>query len=293
MDAPKAKLDAVASFVLHYLEDTFRQMKAAAPSAAPEEQLSPTGYPALSAARLSTQQTAIFHDKLLHLAFQLPTVLYNAGITTQLLSADKIHITRHQQFLGIQVAGYGLIIIDLQGKKFHARLWQTSDKQRPVNEKPIDMKEVRVNGTTHKRNLNTDFNYTAAIHRDKDYIVDQFKDFLNKEGIPVSLEELTADGIKVNWQKHKELVKKLGPVHEVYKGLIKSSTASTIYDIATATQGKGNLPGVDAIPGGKQLVDIMANDEFRKNDLYLIDLAQKTPASATDAYGNAQGAITR
>ncbi|KAA2243728.1 hypothetical protein F0L74_14715 [Chitinophaga agrisoli] len=293
MDEPKAKLDAVASFVLHYLGDAFQQMRSAAPANVTEELISPAGYTPLSPAELSARQTAIFNNKLLHLAFQLPTVLYNAGITSQLLSADKIHITRHQQYLGIQVAGYGLMIIDLQGKKFHARLWQTSNKQQPVNEKPIDIKEIRVNGATHKRNLNTDFDYTTAIHRDKDYIVDQFKDFLNKEGIPVSLEELASDGIKVNWQKHKELVKKLGPVHEVYKGLIKSSTASTIYDIATASQGKGNLPGVDAIPGGKQLVDIMANDMFNKDALLFIDMAQKTPASKTDAYGNSQGGYQR
>src|ERR1700755_311853 len=135
MDEPKAKLDAVASFILHYLEDAFRQMNAAAPSSTPAAQVTATGYTEQSRVKLSTQQQAIFNDKLLHLALQLPTVLFNAGITSQLLPADNIHITRHQHFLGIQVTGYGVIIIDLREKKFHARLWQATDKRQPVNEK--------------------------------------------------------------------------------------------------------------------------------------------------------------
>jgi len=241
--------------------------------------------------RSSTQQQALLNDKLLHLAFQLPNVLFNAGITHQLLSPDKIHISRYQQFIGIQVSGYGLLIVDLKEKKFHARLWKAAEeKQTPVNEKPIDIKEVLVKGNTHKRNLNTDFYYKAAIHRDKEYIVDQFKEFLNKEGIPVSAENLVpGGGIKIDWLKHKELVKKLGPVREASKGLIKTNTASNVYDIATSSKGKGNLPGVNAIPGGPQLTDIMANDQFRKDDLFMIDMAQRTPASKIDAYGNSQG----
>jgi hypothetical protein len=236
--------------------------------------------------------------RLYQLAVQLPALLFNAGVTDGLLSADKIHITAYKRYVCVQVEGYGLLIVDLEGKKFHARLWESVD-----DAKPIEMSEVLVSGSTHKRNLNTGFDYTAAIQRDKNYVTTQLKDFLNKEGIPTSKEDLIPGiGIKLNWLKHKELARKLGPLHEAYKtllktpaykGLINDSPAEAIYNIGTARQGEGNLPGVNAVPGGKQLVDIMANDQFQKDDLLMIDIAQKTSASEKDDWGNSNGGYNR
>lgn len=301
MDGSRGKLDIISSYLLRYLENTFRQMKLSGPFAEAGVQLSTdernSAYPQHSG-KLSAEQWSILKNRLLQLAVQLPSQLFNTGITDALLPPDNIHVAAYKRYVCVQVDGYGLMIIDLKEKKFHARLWEAV----PLKAR-APLKEVHISGSTHKRNLNTDFDFTSAIDRDKDYVTSQFKEFLNKEGIPTSEEDLIPGvGIKVDWLKHKALAKKLGPLHEAYKSLIKTPTykgimndspVSALYDIGTARQGVGNLPGVDAVPGGKQLVDIMANDQFRKDDLLFVDVAQKTPASDTDAAGNPNGGYSR
>jgi hypothetical protein len=224
MDGPKAKLDVISSFILRHLEDSFRQMKLSHPL--PETSIEVTAggikYDPAVKDRLSAQQWAVFRTRLYQLAVQLPALLFNAGVTDGLLSADKIHITAYKRYIRVQVEGYGLLVVDLEGKKFHARLWESVDN--PVN----------------GRKLRTDFGYTAH-------------------------------------EAYKTLLKM-----PACKDLINDSPAAARYNTGTAMQRAGNLPGVKAVPRGKQLVEKMANDQFQKDDLLMIDVAEKTPASERD-----------
>jgi len=224
---------------------------------------------------LTVQQSAVLSQGLLNLALKLPAFLYNAGYTGSIISSNSIHIKLHNQFLGVDINSVGLFILDIRGNKFHARTWQ----EAAVNEgAPIPLNEVAVKHATHKRNLNVEAEVSESINRDIDFLKGKLEGYLNKQGIPTKLEQLIPE-MKVNWLKHKNLVKKTAGFREVYKGLYKGNNALTaIHDIGTAKQGTGNLPGIGVIPGGDQVM-AMENDEYEKMDFDFIDLAQRTPAT--------------
>lgn len=234
---------------------------------------------------LNRQQSAMLSQGLLNLALKLPAFLYNAGYTGSIISSNNIHIKLHNQFLGVTIDGVGFFILDIRGNKFHARTW----KEAAVNEgAPIPLSEVRVTHATHKRNLNVKADISESINRDVDFLKGKLEAYLNKQGIPTKPEQLIPE-IKVNWLKHKNLVKKTAGLHEVYKGLYKGSNALTaIHDIGTAKQGVGNLSGIDAVPGGSQVM-AMENDMYEKRDLESIDFSQRTPA--TDVRGGYKALI--
>jgi hypothetical protein len=237
--------------------------------------------------KLDKQQTARLSQAMLNLALKLPAFLYNSGYTSAIISPNTIHIKLHNNFLGVTIKSVGLFILDIKGNKFHARTW----KEAPVNEgAPIELGELMVKGSTHKRNLNVASNVSEKIDRDVDFLKGKLEAYLNKQGIPTKLEQLIPE-MKVNWLKHKNLVKSASGVHEVYKGLYKmpvhelydDNALTAVYNIGTAKQGKGNFPGIDAVPGASQVLAV-ENDMFEQRDLEAIEWAQRFPSTQHGGY---------
>ncbi len=290
MNGPTDKSYTVAWFIKQNLENAFRETGIdTLLRNAENEKVNftfengniSTDAPARSV-KLDKQQSARLSQAMLHLALKLPAFLYNSGYTSSLISPNSIHIKLHNNFLGVTIKGVGLFILDIKGNKFHARTWT----EAPVNEgMPVELGELMVKGSTHKRNLRMESNVSEKIDRDIDFLKGNLEDYLNKQGIPTQLDQLIPE-LKVNWLKHKDLVKQASGLHDVYKGLYKipvhelfdDNALTAVYNIGTAKQGKGNLPGIDAVPGGSQVVG-MANDEFEDGDLQAIDYAQRAPAT--------------
>ncbi|WP_143310239.1 hypothetical protein [Chitinophaga vietnamensis] len=282
MPGHNEKLKVVLSMIMQKMESTLKEMRASGPGsdinvrAFSTDQPLPDSDITITRSDYHGQQEAVLRSGLQQLCYSIPAMLFNAGISDSVLPASSIHLTLSGSLLHVYIDGYGEILLNIRESKGHALLWQ----DEPVNAgHPIDINEVSIAASTMKRAYEADHDYTKElIEKDYEFLKKQLEEYLHKKGAPTKATDFLPR-YKINWIKYKELVRKLGPLHEVYKGLIKSNTLMDVYDISTAKVGQGNVPGLDALTGG--MGSVIVDNVMQPTEALLMDfirVAEITPS---------------
>ncbi|NSL87951.1 hypothetical protein ECE50_013975 [Chitinophaga sp. Mgbs1] len=232
----------------------------------------------------SAYDTQVLNQGLAHMALHLPAVLYNAGLTKTIIPASNVHSMLVNNLLGVHVNDVGTFIIDVEKGGIYAFSWPSENRPAQPAKAPSPAKTATHDSSI--RFINTDPDLDAAVQRNMDYLTEQMKGKI-KGAVPKA-------PTPVNLLKHRNLVKSVSEMRQVYKGLYKDQTLvegilegspmNMLKDMATRKPGEGNLPGIDYVPGATQLLDILFNDGAKGNDLLFIDVAQRTPPESGGGY---------
>lgn len=236
--------------------------------------------------QFSKSEQQKLNQGLTAMTYHLPVVLHNAGLTKTLIPASRIYCQLQNNLLGVYVQEVGTFILDIQYGRMLTFMWPAVVEEKTPAAPATD--------SLSRYRLNTAPDVDGQINRDIGFLKDKAKDAVQDK-----MKEFIKAPAGVNLMKFKKEIKRFSGVHDIYKGLFKErdlvkgvlagNPGEIMADLSTKKAGEGNFPGIDYVPGASQLLDIMANDKFKENDLLNIDIAQR----ATPEQGGGYGPLTR
>ncbi|MBC9914237.1 hypothetical protein [Chitinophaga varians] len=216
------------------------------------------------------------------MAYHLPVVLHNAGLTKTLIPASHIYCQLQNNLLGVYVQEVGTFILDIQFGRMVTFMWPTIAENKTQTASATD--------SLSRYRLHTAPDIDRQINRDIGFLKDK-----TTAAVQDKIKEFTKAPVGVNLMKFRKGIQRFSGAHDIYKGLFKErdlvkgvlagNPGEIMADLSSKKAGEGNFPGIDYVPGATQLLDIMGNDKFKEADLDNINMAQEAPPEQGGGYG--------